>query len=270
MDEVHKNFGRGTHSPIKIVNEIYSAGDCNAGVHFTAFNLPNDERVREAKGSKKVMIKNIAHAKYDHCWTPIVKEIFDEEMQKHVSFEAYFTHVLLHEISHGLGPGKIMLNDEETTVGEALKESYSTIEEAKADLLGVFNASIVAEKGIISKELAEQVVYSFVAGIFRSIRFGIHEAHGGANIIALNRLYDADAVTLQNNKLNIDVEKTKKTLLQLLKEILIIEALGDHAAAKDLIVNERTLTNTTKALVERLNNIPIDIHPVYSMEVEEQ
>lgn len=266
LAEEHKNFNRGKHSPIKIVNEIYSSGDCNSGVHFTAFNLPNDEEVRELKGSKKVMIKNIAHEKFNQCWIPIVKELFDEDTQKNVSFDAYFTHVLLHEISHGIGPGKIVVDGIITTVNDTLKETYSTLEEAKADLLGIYNARVVAEKSLISKELEEQIVYSFVAGIFRSIRFGINEAHGGANIIALNRLYESGAVKVEENKLHIDESLAKETLTELLKEILVIEAKGDYEAAKTLIEKERKLTRTTEDMLARLVHIPIDIYPVHILE----
>ena len=133
----YHNHERGTHSPISVVDAIYAAGDCVIGYHFTAYNLPNDERVREQKGSKKVMIHNVAKAKYKHCWIPIITELFEKEIMNHMTFEAYFTHVIMHEISHGLGPGKTILNGKETTVNAALKEAYTTIEEAKADLLGV-------------------------------------------------------------------------------------------------------------------------------------
>lgn len=274
LAEEHRNYHRGASSPIIVVNELYAAGDCAAGVHFTAYNLPNDEDVREERGSKKVLIKNIARAKYQHCWTPIIATLFEKEDAQRMTFEAYFTHILLHEISHGLGPGKIRRQNAErnsngngrlTTVNAALKDAYSVLEEAKADLLGVHNAYVLAERGELSRRLASDILYSFVGGIFRSIRFGIHEAHGGANIIAYNLLLKNGGV-VENGLVKIDEEKAKAALAELITTILDIQARGDYEAAKALIGEHRHLKPSTEALLARIEQVPIDIRPVYGIE----
>ena len=262
LSEKHRNTGRGTHSPIRIVEELHSAGDCEAGIHFTAYNLPNDERVREAKGSKKVMIRNVARAKYEHCWVPLVERTFTAKMRSKVSFEDYFLHVLLHEISHGLGPGIIEKEGRSTTVSAELKETYPTLEEAKADLLGVHNAFVLANKGVLEEKQAWGVLHSFVAGTIRSIRFGTHEAHGAANSIALNWLLRQGAVAWQVEKLGIRPEEAKEALFKLLEKILIIQAKGNYEAAQTLIEQYREPGNKVRELLERLEDIPIDIHPL--------
>jgi len=140
---------RGLASPIKVVQEIMSAGDTKAGVQTTAFNLPNDERVREAKGSKKVMLKNVAQAKYEKCWIPIANTILAAKPLQNVSFDMYFNDVLMHEMSHGLGPGLVTLaGGERVDVAKLLKEYYSVIEECKADVLGVLNLKFLMDKGV--------------------------------------------------------------------------------------------------------------------------
>jgi hypothetical protein len=147
IEDKFKNRNRGSSSPVKVVNLVYTAGDSKAGVQTMAFNLPNDERVREAKGSKKVMLKNIAEAKFNKIWMPIVKRVLKKEELRHCSFKSYFNHVVMHEVSHGLGPGNITINNRKTTVSKELKELYPTIEECKADTLGIYFLHYFVEKG---------------------------------------------------------------------------------------------------------------------------
>lgn len=264
----YKNLDRGSASPIVVVQEVYTAGDTKAGVQTTAFNLPNDERVREAKGSKKVMLKNIAQAKYENCWIPIVNTVLAEKDLQRVSFDAYFNHVLMHEMSHGLGPGKITVNGKETTVNKELKETYSTIEEAKADILGLYNLQFLVAKGIFSKELGDQVYSSFLGGIFRSVRFGIGSAHGGANAIALNYLmekggFEFDSAT---EKFSVNDNKIAKAVFDLAHELLMIQAEGNYEGAKQLMEKYRHVSPEMQIALDKLKDVPVDIKPIYAIE----
>lgn len=266
----YKNFNRGKSSPILVVQEVFTAGDTKAGIQTTAFNLPNDERVREAKGSKKVMLKNIARAKFDHCWIPIVNQLLDKEDLPYISFDAYFNHVLLHEMAHGLGPGIIEKNGEKTTVNKELKELYSTIEEAKADILGVYNLQFLIDEGVFPKELEENLYISFLGGIFRSVRFGINEAHGGANAISLNYIlekggfeFDKEHVTFKVNK-----AKIKDAVKALSHDLLMIQAEGSYEKAKDLIEKYRIMSEPMKLALAKVKDVPVDIRPHYAIEEE--
>ena len=163
----HKNFNRGSESPIVVTQLVFSAGDTKAGVQTLAFNLPNDERVRKAKGSKKVMLKNIHEAKFEKILKPIANQILAPEQLQYVSFDAFFNHTLMHEISHGLGPGFIKVDGKDTEVKKELKETYSTIEEAKADILGMFNNKFMIDKGEYPAEFENEMWATFLAGCFQ-------------------------------------------------------------------------------------------------------
>ena len=174
IPDQYKNMKRGSESPLAVVNEIFTAGDTKAGVQTLAFNLPNDERVRKAKGSKKVMLKNVAQAKYDKLLVPIAKIVLDPDQLQYVTFNSFFTHSLMHEMSHGIGPGFITVNGRKTEVRKELMETYATIEECKADILGMYNNLFMIEKGVFPESFEKETYATFLAGIFRSVRFGIN------------------------------------------------------------------------------------------------
>ncbi len=264
----YKNFERGSSSPIKVVQEIYTAGDTRAGVQTLAFNLPNDERVREAKGSKKVLLKNVQEAKFEKILMPIVEKVIAKDQIPLVSFDAYFNHILLHEVSHGLGPGTLTLpNGEKTTVNKMLKDTYSTIEEAKADICGNYNVQFLIDKGILPKELEKSLYVTFLSGIFRSVRFGINEAHGMANMIQFNFLMANDAFSYDEatGKFSVNQAKAKTAIRNLANVLLTIEAEGNYEAAKQLIENYGVMTESMKAALEKLTDIPVDIKPIYEV-----
>ncbi len=265
IEDQYKNFDRGASSPIKVVQEIFSAGDTKAGIQTTAFNLPNDERVREAKGSKKVMLKNIARAKFDKCWVPIVNTILAEAPLQKVSFDAYFNHVLMHEMSHGLGPGNITLEDgTETTVGKELKDLYPVIEECKADVLGVTTLIYLIDKGVFPADMKSSVYAGYLGGMFRSIRFGIDEAHGGGVAIQFNYLLQSDAFFInKNGKLDLHEEKVLDALNSLATKVLMIEAKGDYQGAKQLVEKYRVKSPEIEKYVDMLKDVPVDIRPSY-------
>ena len=266
----YKNFQRGLESPIVVVQEVFTAGDTKAGVQTLAFNLPNDERVRKAKGSKKVMLKNVSEAKFRKLLIPIAREVLAEDQLPYVTFVAFFNHTLMHEISHGVGPGFITVNGRKTEVKKELKETYSTIEECKADVLGMYNNIFMIEKGEYPPDFERQVWATFLAGIFRSVRFGINEAHGAGNAIIFNYLleqggyqYDPD-----QKKVRVNFEKIYDAVENLANRLLTIQATGDYAAAKELIAQYGVMSPTMQTLTERLSEIPVDIRPIYQIEQE--
>lgn len=266
-----KNFGRGSESPIVVVQQIYSAGDTKAGVQTIAFNLPNDERVREAKGSKKVLLKNFHEAKFEKQLIPIAKIILVEEELKNVTFNGFFNHVLMHEMSHGVGPGKIEIDGRQTEVKKELKDTYSTLEECKADILGMYNNMLMIEKGVYPSEFRNEIWPSFLGGVFRSIRFGINEAHGAGNAIIFNYFYENGAYLFdeETEKISINYNKIDAVLKSLANELLMVQALGDYTAAKKMIADYANETPVIKRIREKLSEIPIDIKPVYALDIKQ-
>lgn len=268
LDDKHKNYQRGSESPIVVVNEVFTAGDTKAGVQTLAFNLPNDERVRKAKGSKKVMLKNVHEAKFEKLLKPIAELVLEPELMQYVTFNAFFNHTLMHEMSHGVGPGFITVNGKQTEVKKELKETYSTIEECKADILGMYNNIFMIEKGIYPKEMEKQVWVTFLAGAFRSMRFGIGEAHGGGNAIIYNYLLEKGAYVYDdtNQKVKVDFEKIYPALKELCNLVLTIQAEGNYQAAKDLIAKYAVKSKTIETLTKKLEKLPVDIKPIFEIE----
>lgn len=268
IPDEYKNFDRGSESPLAVVNEIFTAGDTKAGVQTIAFNLPNDERVRTAKGSKKVMLKNVQEAKYNKILMPIAENVLNPEQLEYVTFDAFFNHTLMHEMSHGLGPGIISLDGRTTEVKKELKETYSTIEECKADVLGMYNNIFMIEKGVFPETFANETWVTFLAGTFRSVRFGINEAHGGGNAIIYNYLLEKGAYEYndETQKVRVNFDKIGPTVKELANLILTIQANGDYQAAKDLITKYVVNSPSMGTLRERLSEIPVDIKPVYAIE----
>jgi len=265
----YKNFNRGTSSPIKIANEIFTAGDTKAGIQTIAFNLPNDERVREAKGSKKVMLKNVMSAKFEKILMPIVDKVIEAQTKRDINFDAYFYHILMHEVSHGLGPGKITIQGRETTVNKELQDLYSVIEEAKADVLGMYNAQFMIDKKVAPKSMERSLYATNLGGMFRSIRFGIDEAHGGGIAIQLNYYLDKAAFKVDaDGNFSVNQRLMKKAIKDLAKELLIIQAHGDYKAAQKLVEKYRVLRPEVEAALEKCKDVPVDIRPVYPIEKE--
>jgi len=264
----HKNFERGSESPLAVVNEIFTAGDTKAGVQTIAFNLPNDERVRKVKGSKKVMLKNVQEAKYNKLLVPIAAMVLDESQLEFVSFNAFFYHTLMHEMSHGIGPGFITVNGKDTEVKKELKETYSTLEECKADILGMYNNIFMIEKGEFPKEFEKEIWITNLAGAFRSMRFGINEAHGGGNAIIYNFLLEKGAYEYneETQKVKVNFEKIYPALKELANLVLMIQAKGDYQASKDLIAKYVVNSPSMETLRDNLSDLPVDIKPVYEIE----
>nr|6EOM_A Chain A, MutT/NUDIX family protein [Caldithrix abyssi DSM 13497] len=270
IPDAYKNFNRGSESPMVVVQEVFSAGDTKAGVQTLAFNLPNDERVREAKGSKKVMLKNIHEAKFDKLLKPIAEKVLFAEQLPLVTFEGFFNHTLMHEISHGLGPGKIVLNGRQTEVKKELKETYSSIEECKADVLGMYNNLFMIEKGVYPPEFEKQIYVTFLAGIFRTIRFGINEAHGAGNAVIFNYLLEKGAYQFDPaaHRVKVNFEKIKDGVRDLANKVLTIQAQGDYMAAKNLLETYAVESEPIMIMRARLQELPVDIKPIFQIEKE--
>ena len=268
IPDEHKNFNRGSESPMVVVQEVFSAGDTKAGVQTLAFNLPNDERVREAKGSKKVMLKNIHEAKFSKLLMPISQLILDPEQLPHVTFDGFFNHTLMHEMSHGVGPGKIKIDGRDTEVKIELKETYSKLEECKADVLGMYNNLFMIEKGIYPPEFEKEIYITFLPGVLRSIRFGIDEAHGAGNAIIFNYFLEKGVYEYnQESKLvRVNLEKVSAGVKELAAILLMIQAKGDYAGAKALIEKYAVNSAPIKELRAKLNDLPVDIRPVFQIE----
>ena len=200
IDPKYRNPKLGALAPIAVVNTVFSAGDANRGVQTAAFNLPNDERVIREKGSKRVMLKNNQEAKFSKVLVPISQVALAAADQANVAFDAFFTHILMHELMHGLGPHDITVGGRATTVRQELKDTYSAIEEAKADVSGLFALQFLVDRGQLDKTFERTMYTTFLASAFRSIRFGINEAHGRGQAIQLNYLLDQGAFTRQRRR----------------------------------------------------------------------
>ena len=264
IDPRYRNRSLGALAPIRVVNVVFTAGDANSGVQTAAFNLPNDERVRREQGSKRVMLKNVQEAKFERVLTPIAEIALSAADQRDVSFDAFFTHILMHELMHGLGPGAITVGGRETTVRQQLRETYSTIEEAKADVSGLWALQQLLDRGQVDASLARSMYTTFLASIFRSVRFGINEAHGRGVAIQLNTFLDAGAVTVDaDGRFAVDHGRIRDAVSGLTTELMTIQATGDIAAAETLLGTRGVIRPEVQRVLDRLDRIPIDIEPRY-------
>jgi hypothetical protein len=262
IDARHRNPKLGALAPIRVVNVIFTAGDANRGVQTAAFNLPNDERVIKEKGSKRVMLKNVQEAKFKMVLTPISKVALPPVDQKYVSFDAFFTHILMHELMHGLGPHNISVGGRASTVRQELKDTYSAIEEAKADISGLWALKQLADRNHIQPAIAETMYTTFLASAFRSIRFGINEAHGRGIAIQLNYLLDAGAFkVLSDGTFQVDHAKMHEAVAALTREIMTLQAEGDYGRAKDLISRLGVVRPPVQVVLDKLSKVPVDIEP---------
>ena len=260
-----RNPKLGALAPIRVVDVVFTAGDGNRGVQTAAYNLPNDERVVSEKGSKRVMLKNTQRAKFDTVLLPISKVALASADQPKVDFDAFFTHILMHELMHGLGPQKITVAGRPTTVRLELKDLYSTIEEAKADISGLWALQQLVDKGVLDRSLERTMYTTFLASAFRSIRFGINEAHGRGQALQLNRLLDAGAFRVAaDGTFAVDPAKVKPAVSDLTRELMTLEAHGDCDGAGQLLTRLAVVRPETRRVLDRLQGVPVDIEPRYT------
>lgn len=261
----YRNPKLGAASPIRVVNVVFASGEGNSGVQTAAFNLPNDERVVQEKGSKRVMLRNVQHAKFDKTLVPISRVVLDPAQQKDISFDAFFTHTLAHELIHGLGPHNIMLGGVEVTVRKQLKETYSAIEETKADITGLWALQLLMDKGTIDRGMERTINTTFLASAFRSVRFGISEAHGKAVALQFNYLTDEGAIVFDERTgfYSIVPSKIKEAVTKLTREILTLQAEGSYKRARAMLDTYGVIRPEMQKTLERLKSVPVDIEPAF-------
>jgi len=265
IDPKYRNPSLGALAPITVVNEIFAAGDGNRGVQTAAFNLPNDERVVREKGTKRVMLKNVQDAKFAKTLVPISKVVLSPADQKDVSFDAFFTHIVVHELMHGLGPHTITVGGRRTTVRQEMKDTYSALEEAKADISGLFAIQHMIDKGVMPKSLERPLYTTFLASAFRSIRFGVNEAHGRGIAVQLNYLLDQGGVTMRpDGTFAVNPTKIKEAVAGLTREIMTIQAEGDYAKSQALGERLGVIRPPVQKALDKLSAVPVDIEPLFT------
>ena len=268
IDPKFRRAKLGGLSPIRVVNVVFNSGDGNRGIQTAAFNLPNDERVVAAKGSKRVMLKNYQEAKFAHVLVPISKHTLSASDQPLVAFDPFFTHILMHELMHGLGPQEITVGGRATTVRLELKELNSTLEEAKADISGLWALQQLMDKGVIDKAQERAMYVTFLASSFRTLRFGLGDSHAKGMALQLNWLLDTGGFTIAaDGRFGVDFAKIKQGVASLTTEIMTIQATGDYARGKALMDRLVVIRPRVKSLLARCNDLPVDIEPRFATEL---
>ena len=256
----------GLLSPLNVANEVFTAGDTKAGVQTLAFVLPNDERIREEKGTKKVFLKNVMEAKFNQILVPISRIVLSETDSENVSFWAYFNEVVLHEICHALGVNYVTLPDgTRTTVNKALKENYSAIEEAKATVVGLQSIPLLIERGWIPKDKEKDIYTTYLAGMFRSMRFGLHEAHGMGTLLQYNFIREQGGFVFDEalKQFHVDWDTIRDSITKLAQALLILEGDGNYENVVKFLDRFGHPDALTENMVAKLKDIPVDIAPDY-------
>ena len=270
LDARYRNPKVGALAPMVVVNQVYGAGDGNMAVQTAAYNLPNDERIISARGSKRVMLKNVQEAKFKATLTPISKLVLTPEAQQDVDFNSFFTHILAHEIMHGLGPHATTVDGKPSTPRQDLKEAYSTIEEAKADITGLFALRYMMDKGQLNDtlgqgEAAERKLYNtFLASGFRTLHFGLTDSHARGMAIQINYILDKGGfVSLGDGRFGVDFGKIKQAVIDLDREFLTIEATGDYARAQAMMAKYVVIRPEVQVALDKMKAVPNDIRPEF-------
>jgi hypothetical protein len=271
----YRNPKLGAAAPIRVVNEILCSGDAAHGIQTAAYNLPNDDRVVAEKGSKRVMLKNVQEAKFRAVLVPIATRILARNEQPDVSFEMFFTHILAHELMHGLGPHQITLNGRATNPRLELKDAYSAIEEAKADITGLFALQYMMDHAAAMKighvlpsdEAAQRQLYiTYLASSFRTLRFGLNDAHGKGMAMQFNYLTDKGAfVEKADGTFAVNLAKVKGAVRDLTHDLLTLEATGDYAGARHLLDTLGVVRPNVQRALQRLEKVPTDIEPIFTV-----
>lgn len=270
LDAKYRNPKVGAIAPMVVVNEVYGAGDGNMGVQTAAYNLPNDERIISKRGSKRVMLKNVQEAKFAATLQPISKLVLRPADRQDLDFDAFFTHILAHEIMHGLGPHATTQDGKPSTPRQDLKDAYSTIEEAKADVTGLWALRYMMDKGQLKSSLgqgkdAERKLYNtFLASAFRTLHFGLTDSHARGMAIQVNYLLDKGGfVSHGDGTFSVDFDKIKQAVADLDREFLTIEATGDYARAQALMKKYVVIRPDVQKALDKMKAVPNDIRPAF-------
>ena len=261
VDDVYKQEKPGSDSDLNVYDVVYYAGDCNAGAKTIAINLPNDETVQLEKGSRRLQLKNAMKAKYEKILLPIGTTLIVYDQRKHITFNAFFSNTMFHEVAHGLGI-KNTINGK-GTVRSALKDLASAMEEGKADVLGLYMITKIAEQGMMHKSNVKNSFVTFLAGIFRSIRFGASSAHGRANMIRFNFFKEAGAFKRETESglYRVDFDKMQTAMVALSRKILTLQGNGDYEGVQALMENMGKVGPVLQSDLDGLAEagIPVDI-----------
>jgi hypothetical protein len=263
MDAKYRNPKIGALAPIAVVNEVYCSGDAAHGVQTAAYNLPNDERVVQEKGAKRVMLRNVQEAKFKTILTPIAGHVLPGPARDALDFDSFFTHILAHELSHGIGPQQISVNGRQTSPRKELKELYSTIEEAKADVTGLYMLQYLNDHNYL--KIDERRLYTtYLASSFRTLRFGLKEAHGKGMAIQFNYLMDKGAFVRRDGHYEVDFSKIKIVVRELVHDLLTFEATGDYGGAKHMMDTLVVIRPEEQRVINSMREVPVDIAPVFA------
>ncbi len=258
---------RGAASPIRVVDIVFTAGDSRKSVQTIAFNLPNDERVRKEKGAKKVLLRNLIQTKFDRIMKPIAHVVLDASLHERLSGEAFFNQVLFHELSHSLGPAFTKRDGKKVEVRIALGPAYTALEECKADAMGAYNTLYMIDQGQLPAELRDKVLVSYFAGLFRSVRFGVAEAHGQGAAVQINRYLEGGGASFDEAKgvFTVDLPVLEKNIETLVHDLVMLQHEGDKAKAEAFLAKYGVMSGPMDKALGRLTEIPVDIRPVYPL-----
>jgi len=259
IDAAYKQNKPGRDADLNAYDVVFYAGDCNSGSKTIAINLPNDEEVQQQKGSRRLQLKNAMRAKFDKIMIPIAEELITEEQRSHITFDAFFGNTMFHEVAHGLGIKNTI--DGSGTVREALKEHASALEEGKADILGLCMIKQLHDQGELTGDLNDYYV-TFMAGIFRSVRFGASSAHGKANMIRFNYFAEQGAFErLEDGTYRVDFDKLEAASESLSQLILTLQGDGDYDGVAQLVADKGVIKGQLQSDLDRLSaaGIPVDI-----------
>jgi hypothetical protein len=268
LDAVDRPSKHGHLTPMEVMDAPFRAGDLRYGYQAVADNLPNDPRIHQEKGTKKIFFKNFMDARVNYVILPIARRLMAPEQAAKASGEGYLAGTLLHEISHELGPAWARQNGKQIDVREAIGPAYSGLEEAKADVTGMYCLEWLIAHGALPKERREEYYASYVAGIFRTLRFGTGEAHGRAEMMEFNYLMENHALTHSAGRYTIDFARMPATLAQLAKDLLSFEARGDRLGVEAWLAMYDTMPAELTAALAATKDIPVDIEPVFSFKDE--
>ena len=263
LDAADRPSKRGHATPMEVMDAPFRAGDLRHGYQAVADNLPNDPRIHEKVGSKKIFFKNFMDARVDYIILPVARRLMRADQASRASAEGYLAAVMLHEISHGLGPSFAHRGGQQVDIREAVGPIYSGLEEAKADVTGMFGLQWLIDHGALPKARLEEYYASYVAGIFRTVRFGTGEAHGRAEMMEFNYLTEQGAITRDpDGRYAIDYAKIPGALALLTRELLTIEATGDRARAEAWFKKYEVMPAELRTALQGTSDIPVDIDPL--------
>ena len=257
---------RGHATPMEVMDTPFRAGDLRHGYQAVADNLPNDPRIHKDKGTKKIFFKNFMDARVREIILPLAARVMDPAQAKQASAEGYLASTVLHEICHGLGPAFARRNGSQVDIREAMAGSFSGLEESKADVVGMFALKWLVDRGALKKERLEEYYASYVAGIFRTVRFGTGEAHGRAEMMEFNYLSSSGAIRAAGGRYRIDYAKMPDAIQRLAKELLEQEATGDRARADAWFTKYGTMPPALKQALAAARDVPIDVDPIVSFD----